>query len=64
MRQVNGSHEIDLLLQAPDGRVVAIEVKATSTPSGNDAKHLVWLREQLSDRIHALPIATIWDREN
>jgi uncharacterized protein len=81
VRQERGDREVDLLLESPDGRIVAIEVKAGSAPDPSDAKHLVWLRDQLGDqfvcgivfhtgrqpfkiddRIHALPIATIWDR--
>ncbi len=47
LRQENGRREVDLLLEAPDGRVVGIEVKAGAAPDRNDARHLVWLREQL-----------------
>ncbi len=80
LRQEGGDHEIDLLLEAPDGRVVAIEVKSASAPDRADAKHLIWLRDKLRDqfvcgvlfhtgrrpfkldeRVHALPIASIWD---
>ena len=39
--------EIDLLLESPDGRIVAIEVKA-AVSSGLDAtRWLIWLRDQL-----------------
>ena len=50
VRQEGGAHEIDLLLEAPDGRVVAIEVKAGSAPDRSDAKHLIWLRDQLGEQ--------------
>jgi uncharacterized protein len=79
LRQEGGDREIDLLFEAPDGRVVAVEVKAGSAPDRSDAKHLIWLRDQLGDqfvagvvfhtgqrpfriddRVHALPISTIW----
>lgn len=50
VRQEGGSHEIDLLLEAPDGAVVGVEVKAGSTPDRSDAKHLIWLRDRLGDR--------------
>ena len=39
--------EIDLILEADDGRVVAIEVKATSTPRAADFRWLGRLRDQL-----------------
>lgn len=50
LRQEGGAREVDLMLEAPDGRVVAVEVKAGSMPDGGDAKHLVWLRDKLGDR--------------
>jgi uncharacterized protein len=50
LRQDGGTREIDLILEAPDGRVVAIEVKAGSTPDLSDARHLVWLRDKIGDQ--------------
>lgn len=44
--------EVDLILEHPDGRVVAIEVKATSTPSGSDLKGLRFLADRLGERFH------------
>ncbi len=42
--------EVDLILETPDGRVVGIEVKATSTPVPRDAKGLIYLRDRLGSR--------------
>ena len=39
--------EVDLIIEADDGRVVAIEVKATSTPRLSDFRWLARLRDQL-----------------
>ena len=39
--------EVDLVVEADDGRVVAIEVKATSTPRPEDFRWLVYLRDRL-----------------
>lgn len=39
--------EIDLIIEADDGRIVAIEVKATSTPRAADFRWLSRLRDQL-----------------
>lgn len=50
-RDRNGA-EVDLLLEHPDGRVVGIEVKATSTPSGSDLQGLRYLADRLGDRFH------------
>lgn len=46
----DGRHECDLIIELAGGRSIAIEVKASSAPSLSDAKHLLWLREQLGDQ--------------
>jgi predicted AAA+ superfamily ATPase len=50
-RDRNGA-EVDLVLEHPDGRVVGIEVKATSTPSSADLHGLRYLADRLGDRFH------------
>lgn len=50
LRQQDGRHEVDVVLEAADGRVAGIEIKATASPAGNDARHLAWLRDELGDR--------------
>ena len=47
------SREIDLICETPDGRLVAIEVKASATPSPRDARHLRWLQGKLDSRFIA-----------
>jgi predicted AAA+ superfamily ATPase len=49
LRQEHGRHEVDVVLEAADGRVVACEIKATAAPVPEMARHLVWLRDQLGD---------------
>ena len=44
--------EVDLLLEHGDGRIVGIEVKATSSPKSADFKGLRFLAERLGDRFH------------
>ncbi|MGH3831171.1 MAG: hypothetical protein ACRDRS_12095 [Pseudonocardiaceae bacterium] len=44
---------MDLIVELADGRIIAIEVKAASAPSRVDVRHLIWLREQLGDRVLA-----------
>ena len=39
--------EIDLIIEAPDGAVVAVEIKASSSPSTDAVNHLRWLRDKL-----------------
>lgn len=50
VRQEGGYREVDLILEASDGRVVAIEVKAGSAPDRSDSKHLEWLRDKIGDQ--------------
>jgi predicted AAA+ superfamily ATPase len=45
--------EIDFICEMPDGRIVAIEVKASASPSRQDSRHLAWLRDKLGDRFVA-----------
>jgi predicted AAA+ superfamily ATPase len=42
--------EIDFVLETADGRVLAIEVKASASPSSDAARHLAWLRDALGHR--------------
>ncbi|WP_322770078.1 ATP-binding protein [Frankia sp. Cr1] len=50
LRDANGRREIDLLLEARDGQVIAIEVKASAAPSHTDARHLEWLAAEIGPR--------------
>lgn len=49
LRTEQGRHEIDVIAELGGKRVIAMEIKASAAPSGGDAKHLFWLREQLKD---------------
>lgn len=49
LRTDGGRQEIDLVLDLGAGRVVAVEVKAGTAPSRRDARHLIWLRDELGD---------------
>jgi len=53
LREEQGRHEVDLVAELGGRRVVGIEVKATSAPRAEDARHLAWLRESLGDRFTA-----------
>ncbi len=53
LRDANGRREIDLLIEARDGRVIGIEVKATAAPTAADARHLEWLQTTLGPRLAA-----------
>ncbi|PRZ08589.1 hypothetical protein BCE75_101291 [Isoptericola sp. CG 20/1183] len=49
LRTAKGDHEVDIIIQRPDGKVLAIEVKLATTVDADDARHLRWLREKLGD---------------
>ena len=49
----NGRHEVDLLSELAGQRIVGVEVKASAAPSGEDAKHLSWLRDRLGEKFAA-----------
>lgn len=53
LRQQDGRREVDVVLEASDGGIVAMEIKAAAGPSAKDARHLAWLREQLGERFRA-----------
>jgi predicted AAA+ superfamily ATPase len=49
LRTEQGRHEIDVIAELGGGRVIGMEIKASAAPERNDAKHLLWLREELGD---------------
>jgi len=53
LRTRDGGHEVDLIAELPANNVLAIEIKATAAPKASDAKHLVWMRDKLTDRFIA-----------
>lgn len=58
LRDRGGSHEVDLVVEGLDGRVVAVEVKLSATVSDGDVRHLRWLGERLGDRLAAAVVVT------
>ncbi len=53
LRTEQGRHEIDFVAEIGAHRVVGIEIKASAAPTAHDARHLLWLRDQLGDRFSA-----------
>lgn len=53
IREANGRHEIDLVVEFAGGAVIAFEIKARATPDQTSARHLTWLRDELGDRFLA-----------
>ena len=57
MRTKNGDHEIDLIVERRDGRVLAIEVKLAAVPDHRDVRHLHWLADNIgSDLIDSIVV--------
>ena len=50
LRQANGRHEVDLIAEAADGRIVAMEIKADASPPASSTRHLSWLRDKLGSQ--------------
>ncbi len=53
LRQEQGRHEIDIIVELGGQQVIGIEIKATSSPERSDARHLEWLQSQVGDRFLA-----------
>jgi hypothetical protein len=51
LRTRDTDHEVDLIVERPDRKIIAIEVKLSETVDSKDVRHLNWLHEQLGDRV-------------
>ena len=51
LRTKGGRHEVDLIVERADQRIVAIEVKLSKTVNREDVRDLLWLREQIGDNL-------------
>jgi uncharacterized protein len=49
-RDADGRHEVGILVEFGDGRVIGVEVKADSAPGPDAARHLRWLRDGIGNR--------------
>lgn len=49
LRTRGGEHEVDLIIERGDGRIVALEVKLAVTTRDHDVRHLRWLAETVGD---------------
>ncbi len=57
-RTYDGRHEIDLIVETSDQRVLALEVKTSAEVTDADVRHLLWLREQLGATLKDMVIIT------
>jgi predicted AAA+ superfamily ATPase len=59
LRTGNGDHEVDIILQRADHKVVALEVKLAGAIGDKDTVHLRWLAQRLgSDLLDAAIVTT------
>ena len=58
LRTSAGEHEIDLIVQGVEGQLVGIEVKLAASVTDADVRHLLWLRDQLPERVVDLVVVT------
>jgi hypothetical protein len=59
LRTRNGDHEVDLIVERRDGRVLAVETKLASVVQDGDVRHLHWLARQIGeDLLDAILITT------
>lgn len=49
LRTGDSRHEVDLIIQRADQRIVALEVKLSASVNDDDVTHLTWLRGRLGD---------------
>lgn len=58
LRTGSGEHEVDMIVEGEDRRVVAFEVKLAPTASEASTVHLRWLRDRLGDRLADAVVVT------
>jgi hypothetical protein len=59
LRTRNGDHEVDLIVERRDGRILAIEAKLSAEPDDRALRHLHWLAQEIgSDLLDAVVITT------
>jgi predicted AAA+ superfamily ATPase len=58
LRTHGGQYEVDLVVERPDGRVLAIEVKLSRSVSDDDVRSLRWLADQLGDDLLDVVVVT------
>lgn len=51
LRTHRGEHEIDVVVERGDGRIVAIEVKLAAAPPYDSLRHLGWLADRIGDEL-------------
>mgnify|MGYP001397577069 CR=1 FL=1 len=59
LRTKGGRHEVDLIVERPDQRILAMEIKLGRDVSDHDVRHLHWLREKVgNDLLDVVAVTT------
>jgi len=58
LRLSGGDREVDLIVQGNEGQIIGIEVKLAPQITDTDVRHLIWLRDQIPDRVADLMVIT------
>jgi uncharacterized protein len=58
LRDTDGRREADIVAELAGERVLAFAVKAGSSVTAHDARHLAWMRDQLGDRFISGVVST------
>jgi predicted AAA+ superfamily ATPase len=61
LRTARGDHEVDLIVERADGRVVAVEVKLARDVGEEDVRHLKWLAREIGDDLLDAVVVTTGD---
>lgn len=61
LRTRRGEHEVDIILETADRKIIGIEVKLSPTVKDDDVKHLLWLKENAKAEVIDLIIITTGD---
>lgn len=62
LRDRDGTHEIDFIVQDDAERLVAVEAKLSASIDTADVRHLLWLRDRVPDSIADLAVVTTGPR--
>ncbi len=49
LRTKDGRHEVDLIIERADHRILAVEVKLGGVTDGHDVRHLTWLAHEIGE---------------
>ncbi|WRS31052.1 DUF4143 domain-containing protein [Actinomycetaceae bacterium MB13-C1-2] len=58
LRTDSGRQEVDLIVEGHEGQVVGLEVELNPAVTDREVRHLLWLRNQIPDRVVDLAVIT------